>query len=334
MKKISKILLTFVTLFSTIILFNMKVFANNENYVYLGGENIGIKVNTGIEVVGKYEVETTDGKIKPWKNSDIQKGDKIICVNGVKVDNNQSLLNILKTCKAKSTKLTVERNAKIFETPIDIVISSNNQKSLGLYIKDKILGIGTLTFIEPQSNLFASLGHGIYDENELSQIKSGVILKSTVNSVRKATPGNAGEKKATLDNKVVGTIYKNTNTGLYGKVVDSYIKNRKKVEIGLQEEVSIGPATIVTTLSDNITREYDIEIIEVNSQKTKDIKGLKIKITDQKLINETGGIVQGMSGSPILQNGKIIGAVSHVVVDNPTVGYGMLIEWMINESKN
>ncbi len=330
MRKINKILVSFILTFVMFLFIGYNVLAET-NKVYVGGENIGIKINTGIEVIGMYEVETDDGKVAPWKNSNIQKGDTIISVEGIKIDNNQTLLNILSSCKNNKIKLQIERNNKRFDTIIDVIISKNNQKSLGLYIKDKLMGIGTLTFVDPNDYYFASLGHGIYHNDELYNVSNGVILSSTVNSIRKATPGNAGEKKATLDNKVVGTILDNQITGVYGKIVNNNVSNKRLIEIGKKEDIKIGPATIITTLSDNIPKEYAIEIIDIAKQDNTDIKGLKIKITDERLLKETGGIVQGMSGSPIIQNDKLIGAVSHVIVDNPNVGYGMYIEWMIND---
>ena len=334
MKKISKIIIAFVFSFVLLITLNLNVSAKTDNKVYLGGENIGIKINTGIEVIGKYEVETEDGKISPWKNSNIKKGDKIVSIERIKVNSNQDLLNILTTIKKDTAVLLIERDDKQFETTINVVISKNNQKSIGLYIKDKLMGIGTLTFIDPDTYSFASLGHGIYNNQELYLINNGVVLSSTVNSIRKATPGNAGEKSASLDNKVIGSIYDNKITGLYGKLLKTSVTKRTLIEVGKKEDVHLGPAKIVTTLTDNVPKEYDIEIIGLETQETTAIKGIKIKITDSVLIKETGGIVQGMSGSPIIQDGKLIGAVSHVIVDNPTTGYGMYIEWMINDLEN
>lgn len=334
MRKFSKILLAFIFSFVIISLFCFKVNAETDNKVYLGGENIGIKLNTGIEVIGKYEVETTSGKVAPWKSSNIQKGDNILSIDGIKVNSNQNLLNILKSSKKTTANLLINRNNKTFETVIDIVISTNNQKSLGLYIKDKIMGIGTLTFIDPNDYKFASLGHGIYHNQELYSVNNGVILSSKVNSIRKATPGNAGEKTASLENTVIGSVVDNKVTGLYGKILKSSASKKRLIEIGTKENVHLGPATIVTTLTDNIPKEYTIEVIDIEEQSESDIKGIKIKITDKKLLSETGGIVQGMSGSPIIQDGKLIGAVSHVIVDNPTIGYGIYIEWMIEDLKN
>ena len=333
MKKISKIIISIAFSLILIVLLNVNIKAETCNKVYLGGENIGIKLNTGIEVVGKYEVDTKDGKIAPWKNTNIRKGDVILNIEGIKVNSNQNLLNILKTIKKDTASLLVERDKKQFKTTINIVLSSNNQKSIGLYIKDKLMGIGTLTFVDPETYGFASLGHGIYQNEELYSVNNGVILSSTINSIRKAVPGNAGEKNATLNNQVIGSVFDNKITGLYGKIFKSAVSKKRLIEIGNKENIHLGPATIVTTLTDNVPKEYNVEIIGFETQESSNIKGIKLKITDNRLLSETGGIVQGMSGSPIIQDGKLIGAVSHVIVDNPTQGYGMYIEWMIDDLK-
>mgnify|MGYP003293323099 CR=1 FL=1 len=327
------IIICIITFFTFLIgpLYNIN--AENSEYVYLGGENIGIKLNTGITIVGKYEVETHNGKIKPWENSDIQNGDEIISIDSLKVSDNQSLLNVLLNSNKKTVKLEIKRKGKILTTTIDIVLSKSNQKSIGLYIKDKLLGIGTMTFIDPDTLVYGSLGHGIYHENELFENKQGVILSSKIDSIKKAEPGQAGEKRATLNQTVIGTVTNNTITGLYGKTLKNYIQDKKLIEVGHQDDVSIGKAEILTTLENNKVESYKIEIIGLEEQESIDIKGIKIKIIDDELINQTGGIIQGMSGSPIIQNGKIIGAVSHVTVDNPQIGYGMYIDWMLEEAK-
>lgn len=326
-----------ISLFLAFMLFSIIPFnsiqASEGEYVYLGGENIGIKLNTGVTIVGKYEVETDKGKVKPWNNSNIKTGDEIIALDGLKVSDNQSLLNVLLNSNKNSVRLDIKRNNKILTTTIDIVMSTNNQKTIGLYIKDKLLGIGTMTFINPDTLTYGSLGHGIYHENELFENKNGVILSSNIDSIKKAQPGVAGEKRATLNQNVIGTVTSNSITGLYGKTLKNYVKDKKIIEIGHQEEVVLGEAQIITTLENNKVESFNVEIIELEKQNDIDIKGIKLKITDESLIDKTGGIIQGMSGSPIIQNGKLIGAVSHVTVDNPQLGYGMYIDWMIKESE-
>lgn len=333
MKKISKLFVALTFLLFSMFTINIISYANSNNNVYIGGENIGIKVNTGIVVIGKYEVETVNGKVSPWKNSNIEIGDEILSVNGLEVKDNANLINVLKNINSNTTKLEIMRGKNRFFTNIDIVLTKNDQKSLGLYIKDKLLGVGTITFINAENGNFASLGHGIYYDNNLYNGNNGVILDSTVESIKKGIPGDAGEIRSTLNNKVIGYIGKNTISGLYGKSIKTNFDKRKLIEVADVEEVQIGPAKILTTLDDNIVKEYNIEIISLEKQEYEQIKGIKIKIVDDNLINKTGGIVQGMSGSPIIQNDKLVGAISHVVIDNPTIGYGMYAEWMLNNTK-
>ena len=332
MKKYGKIVVTLVFLFISICSLRLISYASSNNSVYVGGENIGIKINTGVVIIGKYEVDTADGKISPWKNSNIEIGDEIISINGLKVTDNKSLINVLKNIETSTTKLEILRNKTKFITNIDIVMTKNNQKSLGLYIKDKLLGVGTITFINSENGNFDALGHGIYYDNNLFARSNGVILDSNVDSIKKGIPGDAGEIRSSINSQVIGYISKNTISGLYGKSIKEQFKNKKLMEIAEINDIKIGKATILTTLDDNVVREYDIEIIELDHQKSENIKGIKIKITDERLINKTGGIVQGMSGSPIIQDGKLVGAVSHVVVDNPIIGYGMYAKWMYNNT--
>lgn len=332
MKKYGKIVVTLVFLFISICSLRLISYASSNNSVYVGGENIGIKINTGVVIIGKYEVDTADGKISPWENSNIEIGDEIISINGLKITDNKSLINVLKNIETSTTKLEILRNKTKFITNIDIVMTKNNQKSLGLYIKDKLLGVGTITFINSENGNFAALGHGIYYDNNLFARPNGVILDSNVDSIKKGIPGDAGEIRSSINSQVIGYIGKNTISGLYGKSIKEQFKNKKLMEIAEINDIKIGKATILTTLDDNVVREYDIEIIELDKQTSENIKGIKIKITDERLINKTGGIVQGMSGSPIIQDGKLVGAVSHVVVDNPIIGYGMYAKWMYNNT--
>ena len=314
MKKILKTLTIFIMLLVTISLFRVQ--ASSKQYVYLGGDSIGLKMNTGVYVVGKYEVQTKRGRVSPWQNSNINVGDTIEKINGIKVDTNKQLINYL--------------NQSSFNTNIEIIKNSTNEKSIGLYIRDQILGIGTLTFIT-ENNQFASLGHGVYDNQVLLSVASGDLYKSSVRNIKKSEPGIAGEKRASLERGIIGTIYENDVTGLYGKL-ENISKNNKLVEVASQKDVKNGPAKIYTVVDGQTINEYNIEIIDIKRQSRKGVKGIKFKVTDSNLIAKTGGIVQGMSGSPIVQDGKIIGAVSHVTVENPIYGYAMHIEWMVDEA--
>lgn len=326
MKKFLKIISIFLFI---CFIFAFQVKANSYEFVYLGGQSIGIKMNTGVYVAGKFQVVTTEGKVSPWRNTDIEIGDKIEMINGIEINSNTQLLDYLSHCNSTNLTLSINRNDKVFKTNISVVKNNNNEASIGLYIKDQIQGIGTMTFVT-NDGYFASLGHGIYENKKLIENVSGNLYYSTVASIRKSEPGNAGEKRASIDSQKIGEIIKNDQTGLYGKINLQQLK-KEEIEISNQKQIETGPAVIYTTLSDNIVRPYNIEIIEINIQNKKAAKGIKFKVVDETLLKSTGGIIQGMSGSPIVQNNHIIGAVSHVTVENPIYGYGMHVNFMIDE---
>lgn len=309
------------------------VFAESDLEVIPGGETIGLKLNTGIYVAGKYEVDTKEGKKLPWRKSDIEIGDKIVEIDNKKVTSNNELVSLIEASKDDDLVLTLVRGSEEFDTNIEIVETKQQNRSIGLYLKDKLVGVGTLTFINPHTKAFASLGHGIVDQKVLIGDISGDLLVSNIDSIKKAIPGDPGEKRATISSDILGKLTINNATGIYGYISSRSLLNKKTMKVAKQEEVKLGKATILTVLENNKVEEYSVEIIEVNRQNTRNVKGLKIKVTDNRLIEKCGGIVQGMSGSPIIQNNKIIGAVSHVTVDNPLIGYGIHIEWMISDAK-
>lgn len=324
MKKIFLSLLVIMIIISS----KVSLFAK-ENYYYVtpGGESIGLKIETGIEIVGKYSVQTVEGKNNPWKNSELIVGDYITAVNNVKVNNNTELTTYLNNNNFEYVTLTISRNNQSFTTSIDVVETLNNEKSIGLYVKDKMLGIGTLSFV--YEDKFASLGHGIYDDKKLISSTNGELTWSVVQGVKKATTQVAGEKRATLSKTEIGKIKAIKDSGVYGNFNEKL--NKKKIPVAGIEEVKCSTAKIYTVINDNTVESFDVEIINLKSQTIPESKGIKIKIIDEDLINETGGIVQGMSGSPIIQDNKLIGVVSHVTVENPTIGYGIYAKWMLDE---
>lgn len=331
-KFIKKIFICLILSLLSFIGFNINLVNASELEVIPGGETVGIKLNTGVYVAGKYQVETINGKKTPWRKSDIEIGDKILKVDGSSVSNNQQLSQNINASTDEEVILTILRGSMEFDTNIEIEINKQNEKSIGLYIKDKIVGVGTLTFINPDTKSFASLGHGIVDQKALIGSISGDLVVSNIDDIKKASPGVPGEKKAIIGNDIIGKLSKNNATGLYGKINSRTLLNKKKIKVATQDEVKLGKATILTVLEGDEVKEYSIEIIEINKQNTRNIKGLKIKVTDPVIIEKCGGIIQGMSGSPIIQNGKLVGAVSHVIVDDPLTGYGMHIEWMLNDA--
>ena len=293
--------------------------ADSKTYVYLGGDSIGIKMETGVYVVGKYQVQTKEGKVSPWKHTNVEIGDRIESINGIKIENSQQELKLQ----------LIRKNEKI-QTSILPIENTNHEQSIGLYIRDQVLGIGTLTFITKDAK-FGSLGHGVYDNKTLLETLSGNLYYSTVQTIKKSEVGTAGEKRASINSQKIGKIIKNDITGLYGKF-DTINRSKQEIEVAHQDEIELGKAQLYTVVENQQIVAYDVEVVSIQAQTKKDVKGIKIKITDPYLIQKTGGIVQGMSGSPIVQNGKLIGAVSHVTVENPIYGYAMHIEWMIQES--
>lgn len=329
MKKL-KILLIITFIFCFLLFNTNVVLASNNRKVAIGGDSIGLKIETGVIILGKYSVDSKTKKISPWKASNIKEGDKIVSIDGVDIYSIEDIANCLRSCTKDQVELLIERSGIKFNTKIDVVVNSSGEKVIGLYLKDKLQGVGTLTFINVETKKYASLGHGIFDHCISMGDVEGELMFSNVKSITKSSPGTPGEKKAALTRTILGDIDKNDITGVYGDISSDYYQNKKLYSIANQNEVVKGSATIMTVLENNKIEEFSVNVTEINHQNTANVKGLKIKITDKKLIDTTGGIVQGMSGSPIIQNDKIIGAVSHVVIENPTYGYGMHADTMYN----
>lgn len=297
------------------------------NNIVLGGDNIGIEIRSkGVLVVGFYNI----GKNSPGKTAGLQKGDVITGVDDTVINSITDLSEVIDDSK-NELKITYIRNNKKYETTIKLVKEEDIYKT-GLYIKDKIIGIGTLTFIDPESKIFASLGHEIVESNTglKFEMKDGSIFKSEVTGVEKSSRNNPGEKNATYHvEEKYGTITKNKNNGIYGKYEKS-IEGKDTIEVANKNEVKIGKAYFRTVLKNNVVEEFEINILKVNDNDPT--KNILFEVTDKNLISKTNGIVQGMSGSPIIQNNKIIGAVTHVLTDNPRRGYGIFITNMLEEA--
>lgn len=303
------------------------VIASNDQIanVVLGGDTIGLHIKTKVMIVGKYEVATNDGNVKPWDNSNILDGDQIYSIDNNYVKSNNDLNEIIKSTTKSKVSLVIIRDDELIETEINIVKNENNINSLGLYIKDHITGIGTLTFINPETKIYASLGHNVNDG-----LNEGNILDSSIKGIKKGTKGVPGEKYAIIGKDNIGTITCNNNVGVFGEYNNPISKNT--IPLIKASNVKKGKAQIATVINGNNIEYFDIEIVEVAKQNSPDVKGIKFKITDEKLIEETGGIIQGMSGSPIIQNDCLVGAVSHVIVNEPTSGYGVFAEWMYSNT--
>lgn len=305
----------------------INVFAYSD-YIYLGGNTIGIDLNIdGVLVVGFYKV---NGK---YNKSDLKVGDYIKSVNNVEVNSLKGLTEeIEKYTKDSKVSLTFTRNGKEFNTTLDL-ISENGLYKTGLYVKDSITGIGTLTYIDPGTNIYGALGHEVIESNSknIVEIKDGSIFRNYITSIEKSKVGFAGSKNAKYYyDTIYGSIYKNTNHGIFGEY-KNVIQNLELVEVGSKDDVKIGNATVYTVLKGEEVEEFNINITSINE--TSNTKNITFEIIDDRLIKETGGVVQGMSGSPIMQNNKIIGVVTHVIVDNPASGYGLFITTMLEEGE-
>ena len=316
-KYIYKILLLFL------LIIPINVFAYSK-YVIPGGETIGIEVNSkGILVVDFYKVN----KKFIAKEAGFEPGDRIIQVNNQEVNTIDEMLNIIRNTNKKNIIFTIERNNTNLELNLPLA-KENNIIKTGLYVKDKINGIGTITYIDPTTKIYGSLGHEIVESKTLSkfEIKDGNIYEASVENIIKSKRGVAGEKNAiTNKNNLYGTVKENEITGIYG----TYTKEINKDLIEISNTITTGEAYIKTVIKDDIVEDFKINILQIdNKSKTKNIL---FEITDKKLLNETGGIIQGMSGSPIIQNNKLVGAVNYVIVNDTTKGYGIFITTMLEE---
>lgn len=307
----------------------ISVFAYSEKII-IGGDNIGIHIDSkGILVIGFYKVDGQYQKGTP----EIEVGDIITKVNGTEVFSIDNLTEeIDKNIDKEKIVLTIKREDKIINTELTLTNIDGVYKT-GLYVKDGISGIGTLTYIDPGTKIFGTLGHEIIENNtnKRIEVKTGAIFDSEVSKIIKSTDGKVGEKNANLDyDKVFGNIKKNTLYGVFGNYT-AELPNGLVLTVGKPSEIKLGKAKIYTVLTDNQLKEYEINITKINQ--STGIKNLTFEITDQKLLNETGGVIQGMSGSPIIQNDKIIGAVTHAIVDNVKTGYGIFITTMLEEGE-
>ena len=310
-------------------LFPISVCAYSDKII-LGGDNIGISVNTKeILVVGFYKVNNK----YIAKDAGFVIGDKIVKVNGNDVTSIDELVSEINKLESKNdVDFTIIRNEVEKHITMSLIKEKDNYKT-GLYIKDQITGVGTLTYIDPETKIFGSLGHEILDNTtgKLINIKFGKIFESLVTGTIKSTSISTGEKRAIFNQKnIYGTINKNTDKGIFGKYEEK-INNNKLIEVGEIEDIKLGPAKIYTVLNNKEIKAYDINIIKINKNDTN--KNILFEITDNKLIDNTNGVIKGMSGSPIVQDNKIVGAVTHAIVSDNTKGYGIFITTMLKEGE-
>ena len=320
----------FMLLLLSIFIIPNNVFAYSE-YIIAGGENIGIELNSkGVIVVGTYKINDVD----PASNAKLQIGDTIISIDNTKINNINEMVQTISNYHENDTvKVGYIRANKEQTTNLTLYKDNNNVIKTGLYVKDSI--VGTLSFIDPNTKLFGALGHEIIEKNsgQILEVKDGKIFETDVTSIQKSENGNPGEKNARFyTDQVDGSIFENTKQGIFGKYTEE-IPNKKLYKVAKPNEVKKGEAKILTVLNDSTIKEYSINILRISNEEQK-TKNILFEITDTELLEQTGGIIQGMSGSPIIQGDNIIGAVTHVVVDDPKKGYGIFITNMLEEAEN
>lgn len=329
-------------LFGQIPLKTVKVNVIPDLKVIPGGQTIGVKVKSaGILVVGHHQVNTNDSKVSPGEVAGIQVGDLITHLNGTTLKDVKEVGEIVERSGdvKKPLKVTYKRKGKEYFTSLSPAFDKEDKAwRLGLYIRDSAAGVGTLTFFAPEQGVYGALGHVITDMNTQTPIivGSGEILQSSVTSISKSESGEPGEKRAHFlkEGKTLGNIERNTPFGIFGKMSENpeHSVYNKAIPVAFSEEIKEGSAEILTVVEGQRVERFKVEIVHVSRQSSPETKGLVLRITDPRLIDKTGGIVQGMSGSPIIQNGKLIGAVTHVFVNDPRSGYGCFIEWMLQDA--
>lgn len=320
-----------VKLFNFIPIKTVNVSVMPKRYVIPSGEAIGVKLYTdGVLVVGISDVTASGGHIfTPAKDAGIRVGDRITEVNGKKAESTDDFVKKVNDADGR-VRLKLVRGDEIIDVELEAVYSSESQSyKVGLWVRDSTAGIGTLTFYDPETSTFAALGHGICDGDtkELMTVKKGTVNGCNIRGVIKGESGLAGELFGDFSGKQIGTIASNSSSGIRGSCDN--IPYKAAAEVASSFEIKEGKAEILCDIDGCGAKAYEIEITKVSRTAHEANKNLVLKVTDIGLIEKTGGIVQGMSGSPILQGGKIVGAVTHVFVNDPTRGYGIFIENML-----
>ncbi len=324
-------------LFGAIPIKNVEVDIISDSTLVPCGNVFGIKFFTkGVMVVKLTDIETKNGFVSPARQAGICEGDIIQSINGIPVNTVEEMASAVENSKGGEMAVTYIRDKEEMSCVMRPLLSLSDKKyKTGIWVRDSTAGIGTMTYYNPRTKTFAGLGHGICDVDTglLMPLLTGSVVDVEITDIIKGRRGTPGELKGEFNTLKKGTIVDNTSHGVYGIMAEEpFDVTGKGMEIGLRDEVVAGKATILSELDENGVREYEIEITKIKN-KDDEGKNFLISVTDEELLSKTGGIVQGMSGSPILQNGKIIGAVTHVLVSDPCKGYGIFIENMLVDDK-
>lgn len=326
-------------LFGLLPLGNLRVNVVEPIKVAPSGHSIGVTIQATTMVVGHGTINTREGPMQPSKDVGLRLGDHVIKAND-REDPTVAQVGLEIEQSGRSGRpvaLVVKRNDQQLTFAVQPVYCSENHGwRIGLYLRDDAAGVGTLTFIDQESKTFGALGHIIADAetNQALEVRAGKIVRSRVTAIEQGRTGVPGEKRSVMvdENRVLGVFTANTGIGIFGDIIDDITAGTSLVPVATVDEISPGKAEILTVIENEKVERFEVEIVRVIKQFSPDGKGLVIRVTDEVLLAKTGGIVQGMSGSPILQNGRLVGAVTHVFVNKPDSGYGVFAEWMIRES--
>ena len=330
-----------VSLFDKLFIKSVDVSVLPKTTVIPVGNMAGVKLYTnGVLVVGMSEIEGEDNKTyKPYENTGIEEGDTIVKINDNLVNSTDELIEKVNMSKGEKVEIEYIHEEETKECSITPVKTNEEEYKLGLWVRDSAAGVGTVTFYEPATQSFGALGHGItdIDTGDLLNIASGEFVTAEILNIKKGEDGNPGKIQGTVEEQeTIGEITKNTEFGIYGKIQDLSslnIDTSKEMEVAMRDEIELGKATILCSLDNQTVKEYEIEITKIYKDNHYNNKSMEIKVTDEELIEKTGGIIQGMSGAPIIQNGKFIGAVTHVLVNSSTEGYAIFGDLMLKQSK-
>lgn len=324
-----------ITLFNVIPVKSAEVTRIQRKYVIPGGNIFGIRLYTsGVMIVGMQDIVTAKGSVNPAENAGLKIGDIITHVNKEAVNKNKDIMRLFESSDGKGINIDYVRGEKSYSTVLYPQLSKDDNKyRAGLWVRDSTAGIGTMTYYDEENNIFAGLGHGIcdVDTGEIMPLLGGDIVEAVVNSCAKGSEGTPGELIGAFSGSVTGNLVLNTAAGIYGNTIGEIKVNSEKIPVATKQEVESGKAYIISTIDGKTPEKFEVEVKKIFAGDSG-YKNLVVKVTDSRLIEKTGGIVQGMSGSPIIQNGMLIGAVTHVFVNDPLQGYGIYAEKMIEIS--
>lgn len=322
-----------IKLFNAIPIKNSLLTVSDRKYVAISGQIIGLRLFTdGVLIVGIDSVETPNGTVSPGEEAGLRKGDIICSINGIATISSAGVNDLISQSEGRVLEVEYVRDSKRLKTQLTPALSLSEQKYRGgMWVRDSAAGIGTMTFYDKSTGEFAALGHAVcdIDTGEILPLSNGDIVSAGITNCTKGKSGKAGELCGAFTSDTIGELYKNTQRGIFGVLQNTAsVFCADEVPVATQSEIKKGSAQIISTVDSSGPQYYDIEITKISDQDSE-YKNMVIKVTDAELIEKTGGIVQGMSGSPIVQDGKLVGAVTHVLVNDPSRGYGIFIENML-----